>query len=113
MPAHRFDQPAGVEPREPSDAPKHALLEDFDIAGGNGDCVLDPRALIERRAPPDSWDSDQLSEGSRALVNCFTAVDAERSCDEIMRTVLATKWVEDDIAVLVVRRVEELCLLDG
>lgn len=60
--------------------------------------------LIERRPPPEPWDDDQLAEGTRALVGCFTAADAERSCDTIMGTVLPTSWVEDDVAVLVVRR---------
>ena len=76
-----------------------------DLPAGASFCMFTD-GLIERRPPPEPWDADQLSEGTRALLDCFTAGDVERNCDDIMRVVLPTRWVEDDVAVLVVRRTD-------
>jgi serine phosphatase RsbU (regulator of sigma subunit) len=60
--------------------------------------------LVERRPTPGDLEADQLGEGLTRLVGALRPGDAEAACDRILDELVGDEITEDDIAVLVLRR---------
>jgi serine phosphatase RsbU (regulator of sigma subunit) len=75
---------------------RHTNVSQLLRPGSTVGCYTD--GLVERRGEP-------LTKGLERLQQAFVAADAESVCSTVMSSLIGSRRVEDDTALLVVRRV--------
>jgi phosphoserine phosphatase RsbU/P len=97
------DLPLGVDVT----FPRHTTTIQF--PAGSSLCLFTD-GLVERRAyaldPAEPADLDQLQRGFIQLLRALRLGDADAACDNVLNNVLANDSSEDDIAMLILRRLE-------
>jgi phosphoserine phosphatase RsbU/P len=99
----RPDPPLGV--RSPSDEslPRHAVT--VQLPPGASLCLFTD-GLVERRPAAGARQADQLGTGLTRLMSALRPGDADDACDAILDALVGDVITEDDIALLVLRRLD-------
>jgi len=95
------DPPLGV--RSPSDDSWTRRAATVEVPVGASMCLFTD-GLVERRPTAGQLAHDQLGDGLTRLASALQPGDAEAACDAILDTLVGDVITEDDIALLVLRR---------
>jgi serine phosphatase RsbU (regulator of sigma subunit) len=97
------DPPLGVRSSSDDSLPRHAVT--VEVPRGASLCLFTD-GLVERRPTAGELKTDQLGNGLNRLMSALRPGDAEDACDAILDALVGDVITEDDIALLVLRRLD-------